>query len=121
MPDSINLADILSLRDSGLEFEIEQPEPLDLSPIVAELKAIVAKRADAEILSAINELTAAVKAINITVNPTDLKPVLDAVRLIKSTMPTIELPAHPPHPKFKFEVQRDARNLIENVMVLPLE
>ncbi len=102
------------------EIEIH-PDQVVVLGLVEQLTKLVEKRPDnAVILEAITGLTAAINKISITVNPTDLKPILDAVRLIKNTVPNVVIPPHK-HCAYKFEVVRDNRQLLETVIATPLE
>ena len=116
--ETITLSE-LSEHMKDAEIEVLE-ESVDLEPIVSQLKALVAKKSDdAKILALMDQLVTAVKAVNITVQPTDLKPVLDAVRLIKSTPPPPVVVKNAPVP-YRAVVHRDNRNAIETVDFIPI-
>lgn len=116
--ETITLSE-LSEHMKDAEIEVLE-ESVDLEPIVSQLKALVAKKSDdAKILALMDQLVVAVKAVNITVQPTDLRPVLDAVRLIKSTPPPPVVVKNTPVP-YRAVVHRDNRNAIETVDFIPI-
>lgn len=121
MSKQISLTDVAELMSKGYGIEAVPEQPIDLTPIVSALKDLVEKRPDIEpLLAAINELTQAVRHININIPPTDLKPVLDAVRLIKQAPASAPVVIEKPR-MYKFQVIRDNRQLIENITVTPLD
>jgi hypothetical protein len=112
--------ELMALEADGVELEFEEDPPLDLSQIEHHLAELAAKEPDnTAILQAVEALTKAVDRISVTVNPTDLKPILDAVRLIKREATPVVAPAPKPA-AYTFDIVRDQRQLIESVTATPV-
>lgn len=107
------------IKDGGL---LEYDEPVqDLSEIVEQLKALVLKKHDdSRVLMALEKLTEAVKNISVNVEPVDLSPVLQAVRLIKKEMVAPIQPA-PKQMPWRFKMERDNRGNLLEVVALPIK
>ncbi len=115
---TISLDELNAMDDAEIEMH---PDKVIALGVVEQLTKLVEKRPDnSEILTAITGLTEAINKIQITVNPTDLKPILDAVRLIKNTAPNVVIPPHK-HCAYKFDVVRDNRQLLESIVATPLD
>lgn len=116
---NLTTREVLDLEAEGIVLEYEDEPPLDLSQIELHLETLATKQPDySAILAAATAIKTAVEGISITVNPTDLKPILDAVRLIKREAAPV--PIVPKPTVYKFEVVRDQRQLIESVIATPV-
>ena len=113
----VSLKELDALRKSGAEIETHR-QAFDIPAVAAELKNLVEKRQDnGALLEGIAAIIKAIEQVSITVNPTDLKPILDAVRLIKNDV--VERPDPKPC-AYRFEVSRDNRQMLTAVIATPI-
>lgn len=120
---------IVSLEDiEDGELEYDKEEPLDLSPIVDQLRSLVAtthegQRPSPDIMARIDNLANAVRSLKLDVsNNIELTPVNMTLKLIQREISTlVEVCQERKAPcAYRFEIERDNRQLMTSILAVPI-